>query len=265
MCWPRWTGREPTSPWWTSSDSHDDVEVTGEHDVLHKVPGGGLSHRRIQARVEDSWARNAAEVAKELDALVARHRPAAVLLDGDKIAVADVLDAASGRVAEIAVRLHSGSRAEGASTEARDAELEGVLVQHVRAQREALLERFGTEEGRQGAAVQSLPDVVEVARRAQIEELLLHDDPMSTDRLWIGEQPLQIGLSREEVETLGATNPQEVRADTALVWALVHADSGLTLLDPDQRELRNGIAALLRWSDRSTPHDAVPSMPGHGQ
>ncbi len=242
---------------------HDEMQVTGDHDELHKT-GGGMSRRRIEARVEDSWARNAAEVARELDALVARHRPAAVLLGGDVIAVGDVLDAASGRVTEVAVRLGSGGRAEGTSDEARDAEIEGVLVQLQRVRHQELLDRFGTAEGRQGAAVQSLPDVVDAARRAQIEELLLHDDPTSTDRLWVGEQPLQLGATHEEAISLGASSPQRVRADTALVWAIVHADSGVTLLDPDQRALTDGIGALLRWSDRSTPHDAIPSMPGHG-
>ncbi len=242
---------------------HDDVSVTGDHDELHKS-GGGLSRRRIEARAEDSWARNAAEVARELDALVARHRPAVVLLGGDVIAVGDVLDAASGRVSEIAARLTSGGRAEGAASAARDAEIEGVLVQLLRARHQDLLDRFGAAEGRQGAAVQSLPDVVDAARRAQVEELFLHDDPTSTDRLWLGEQPLQLGTSPEQVRSLGAVDPRQVRADTALVWAIVHADSGITLLDPDQRALTDGIGALLRWSDRSTPHDAIPSMPGHG-
>ena len=41
-------------------------QVEGGHDELHKVGGGQLSSRRIQARAEDSWARNAAEVAREL-------------------------------------------------------------------------------------------------------------------------------------------------------------------------------------------------------
>jgi hypothetical protein len=243
----------------------DQVEVAGDHDVLHKVGGGAMSHRGIQARVEDSWARNAAEVARELDTLVGRHRPVAVLLGGDVKAVTDVLDAASGRVADIAVRMRSGSRAEGASAQSRDAEVTGVLVAQARAHRKTLLDRFGAEEGRQGAAVQSLPDVVDAARRAQIDELLLHDQPGSTHRLWVGEEPLQLGLTMADVEQLGARDPQQVRADTALVWAIVHADAGVTLLDPDGPALRNGIGAVLRWSDRSTPHDGVPSMPGHGR
>jgi hypothetical protein len=241
------------------------LAVDGDHDVIHKVPGGGLGHRRIQARAEDSWARNAGEVAAELDRLVAEHRPAVVLLAGDPVAVTDVHDAAGGAVREIAGRLRSGSRAEGASTQARDAEIAGVLARHARDTRAALVDRFRTQEGRQAAAVQSLPDVVEVARRAQIDELLLHDLPRSTDRLWVGEEPLQVGTSRADVEAIGVRQAVETRADTALVWAVVQSDAGMTLLDPDDGDLRDGIGAVLRWSDPSTPHDAVPSMPGHGQ
>jgi len=80
----------------------------------------------------------------------------------------------------------------------------------------------------------------------------------------VGDQPFELGVSADDVRSLGVSDPTRVRADTALVWAVVSADSGVTLLDPDQRDLADGVGALLRWSDRSTPHDAVPSMPGHG-
>ena len=90
----------------------------------------------------------------------------------------------------------------------------------------ALLDRFNTAEGRQEAAVQSLEDVVDAARRVQIEELLLHDDPMSTLKLWVGDEPGQLGIRESDVRSLGATDPQQVRADIALVWALVYGDSG---------------------------------------
>ena len=247
--------------WATSSQA----SVDGDHDVIHKVPGGGLAHRRIQARVEDSWARNAAAVAAELERTVARHRPAAVLLDGDPIAVADVLAAAGDAVTRIAGRLRSGNRADGASTESRDAEIAGELVRLARDRRAAWLDRFRTQEGRQAAAVQSLPDVVAVARAGQIDELLLTDDPSSTNHLWVGDQPLALGQTESDVAALGSKRVRRTRADTALVWAVVRADAGVTLLDPDQSGLRDGIGAVLRWADRSTPHDAAPSMPGHGQ
>lgn len=58
-------------------------EVEGCHDELHKVRGGGLSHRCLQSRVEDSWERNAAAVADDLDRVVAAHHPSLVVLAGD--------------------------------------------------------------------------------------------------------------------------------------------------------------------------------------
>jgi hypothetical protein len=244
--------------------TQDHREVAGSHDELHKVGGGQMSSRRIQARAEDSWARNAAEVAHELDRLIAEHHPAMVLLDGDAVTVTDLIGAGSGRLSELAVRLNSGGRAAGVSTAARDAEIDGVLTNHQRGVQADLLERFGAAEGRQQAAVQSLEDAVDAARRAQVEELFLHDDPASTRTLWVGDQPFELGVSADDVRSLGVSDPTRVRADTALVWAVVSADSGVTLLDPDQRDLADGVGALLRWSDRSTPHDAVPSMPGHG-
>ena len=244
--------------------STDQVEVQGTHDVIHRVAGGQLSGRRIQNRAEDSWERNAAEVARVIDELIARHHPAVVVLDGDSVAVGHVIDAGSGRLRELAVKLKAGARADGASVTARDVELTGVLVQQRRLLQAELMDRFGIEEGRQQAAVQGLDSVVDAARRAQIQELLLHDDLQSTHTLWVGTAPGQIGMLREEVIALGAEEPVKVRADNALVWAAVNSDAGVTLLDPDDRALANGIGALLRWSDLSTPHDAIPSMPGHG-
>ena len=179
--------------------STDHVEVQGSHDVVHKVPGGQLSQRRMQARAEDSWAHNAAEVARELEGLIAARRPAIVLLAGDVVAVTEVLDAASGQLKELAVRLTSGGRARGASAGALAAEIQGVLADHLHAGRADLLDRYAQAEGRQQGAVQSLADVVDATRRVQVEELFLHDDPTSTHQLWIGEEPIQLGLREEEV------------------------------------------------------------------
>lgn len=33
----------------------------------------------------------------------------------------------------------------------------------------------------------------------------------------------------------------------------------------DDVDLTGGVAAVLRWSDPSTPHDSARSMPGHGE
>ena len=240
------------------------LEVHGSHDVVHRVPGGQTSQRRIQARAEDSWERNAAEIAGALEGLVSRHHPGVVFLAGDPVTVADLTGAAGRRLARLAVVLRSGGRADGASAAARDQEMRASLADRQRAVRTDLLDRFGTAEGRQEDALQGFDDVVDAVRRAQVEELFLHDDPSSTRTVWVGGEPLQLGANRGEVVSMGFGQPIRTRADAALLWALVHSDAGITLLDAEDPDLADGMGALLRWSDRSTPHDGVPSMPGHG-
>jgi hypothetical protein len=244
--------------------------VEGSNDVLHKVPGGGWSHLRLQHRVEDSWERNATEVAQEVARLERRHRPAAVLLAGDDRSISAFLEHAGGEVGALAVKLDSGGRADGISEEAFDAAVGSALDTVRRETQQQLIDRYRQGEGRQDNAVQGLEGVVDALRRSQVEEVLLVDDPSSTLQLWVGEQPLLIGGSEADVRAIGAEAPRRVRADAALAWAALGSDAGITLLDVDLLgdavpHLEDGIGAVLRWSDRSTPKESLPSMPGHGE
>lgn len=240
-------------------------EVAGEHDVLHKVPGGGWSQRRYQARVEDSWERNATAVTQQLERVLRRHRSQLVLIAGDDHVISMVEKHAGKDLAGLLVRLESGGRAQGVSGAAEQAAIEAALAEHRRARRGALLDRFSEQLSRQQQATEGLDDVVAVLRRGQVEELLLWDDPSSTAQLWVGEQALQLGVSRDDALAAGAADPVAVRADSALVWAVVASGAGITVLDRDDHPAAGGIAALLRWSDEATPHAAAPSMPGHGE
>lgn len=236
-------------------------EVVGEHDVVHKVSGGGWAQKRYQTRVEDSWERNAAEVAKELDKVVRRHRPDVVLVEGDEHAIAALLGHAGSEVRERAVRLGSGGRAVGTSEEAERAHIRQALDDHRDAARRGLLDRFAEQLNREQDAVDGLGPVVEALRRGQVATLVLHDDPSSTAHLWVGAEPLQMGLTEQEARAAGAEHPRQSRADAALTWALVGSDAELLLVG-DAVELRDGIGALLRWSDQSNERLGAPSMPG---
>jgi hypothetical protein len=271
---------EVVTPWGSSTR-----DVTGDHDVLHKVPGGGWSHRRYQMRVEDSIARNAEEVARRLGEFVREVRPDVVILAGEPKSVSAVLDSAPGEVTERSVRVQHGSRAAKEGETARDEEIAAVLEQKLRERRAAVFEKFAAGEARQDLAVQSLPDVVAALQRGQVDELLLVDDPSSDLRLWATGQPEQLALDREDLASMGvADRAEQVRADAAIVWALAGTGAGITIFDdapedpgleggadsPDGAaerppRLRDGIGAVLRWDDASTPHDGAPSMPGHGE
>jgi hypothetical protein len=256
-------------------------DVQGDHDELHAVPGGGWSHRRYRSRVEDSIARNADEVARVLADVVRDTRPELVLLAGEPKSVSELLDGAPGEIRSRAVRLQRGSRAAKDGEGALDAEIAAVVAERLRQRRAEVLDRFAGGEARQDSAVQSLPDVVGALQRGQVDELLLVDDPSSDLTLWATGQPGQLALDRADLAAMGvADDAREVRADAAISWALAGTGAGITIFDaapedpalegdPDPASrpprLRDGIGAVLRWDDRSTPHDAAPSMPGHGE
>lgn len=239
--------------------------VEGGHDVLHKVGGGGWSQRRYQSRVEDSWEHNAATVAKELESVVRRHRPGVVLVGGDEHAVEALTRHLDGDALPVVVTVDGISRAAGAHEDAQSAAVSEALEERRRAARSAILDEYSEEVSRQQRAVEGLDSVVSALRRGQVERLLLNDDPTSTLELWAGEQPLQLGLTEQDSRDAGAVSPQQSRADAVVAWALVGSSAEATLVDPEELELTEGIAAVLRWSDEATSHGRVPSMPGHGE
>ena len=240
-------------------------QTEGDHDVLHKIPGGGWSQLRYQKRVEDSWDHNAQEVAIDLDAVAARYRSELVLVGGDPKALAALQGHLPARLRDQVVQIGTGGRAAGTSDEAVAEAVAAEIEQHLRAQRARLIERFGQEWGTQQAATQGLDGVVAALRRGQVDQVLLHDDPTSTLMLWIGDAAGQVGLTRDEVVAMGCEQPAQARADAVILWTLMATDAGISLLPDDELSLRDGIGALLRWSDAATPHDTVPSMPGHGE
>jgi hypothetical protein len=242
--------------------------VEGGHDELHKVGGGGWSHRRFQARVQDSWERNAEAVAAELDKVVTKHRPELVVLTGDVRAVQLVKASAPTALSDLLVEVPGGSRAEGVNQEAFARRLHEVLDEHRARRREGVVGRLQEGLGRGDGAVTSLEDLVEVLRKGQVAELVvlrtaggasaarLHDH-----HLWAGPDPLQIGLRRADLEALGLgeSDVRQVRADVAVLRAVVAQDAGFTYALEGSVELVDGVGALLRWSDAATPHDIAPA------
>ncbi len=246
-------------------DGHEASTVEGGHDVLHKVHGGGPSHRRFQTRVEDSIERNAGAVAEALATEVKRYGSEVLLLAGIDKPVSAVLEQLPPSVAERAIRLKSGGRAAGTDHKSRDREVSEVLEARDRKRRAAVLDRFAGAQGRQREAVQGLESIVDVLQRGQVEELLLHDNPASDLTLWTTGRPEQLAIRRADIESMGGGKAERVRADAAIVWALAGSGASITLLDDEDLRLVDGVGALLRWADSSTPHDGVPSMPGHGK
>jgi hypothetical protein len=231
----------------------EDSDVTGDHDVIHKVSAGGMGERRIQTRAEDSWKHNAGEVARAIDSVVRRGKPAVVFLMGDERAMSLVEDQTSPDVRERLVPLATGGRARGVSKEAEAEAIEDELARRRAARQQKLRDDFEAARGTTGRGAEGLEAVVDAVRKAQVESLLLHDDPASDLTLHVGENASMIGLTEHDVRQAGASAPSTDRADAALVWALAATGGSVGLID-DSVQLRDGVAAILRWADDSTRH-----------
>lgn len=254
---------------------HDDDDVSstveGGHDVINKVRRAGMASRRLQARAEDSWERNAEAVASEIDRIVAERHPEIVLLTGDVRAVALVRDRLGAQATPLVAVVEGGSRASGVNEQAFQRKVEEALdVFRVR-RREDVLDRFRQEEGRDGDAAEGLADVVEVLRRGQVAELIWREDAtgpnsrMLEHTLWVGEDPLQIGTSAADLADLGVSEPREVRADLAIGRAAAQQGAGVTIVDEASVDIADGVAALLRWRDASTPAESLHTQSGDTQ
>ncbi|MFS0703214.1 Vms1/Ankzf1 family peptidyl-tRNA hydrolase [Cellulomonas sp. 179-A 9B4 NHS] len=241
--------------------------VEGDHDEMHKVGGGGWAHRRWQQRVQDSWERNVDTVAADLDRQVTERKPELVILTGDVRAVALLKDAVGQEVREVLVEVPGGSRAEGVNEEAFQERIDGVLAEHRVRRRESVLDLFRQEQGRGEDAVTSLADVVAVLQRGQVSELVLGEPaagspgPLADRRLWVGDGPLELAVSKDDLAAIGVTDAaRQMPADVALVRAAVGQDAGLTFADDGAVELVDGVGAILRWRDESTPRESVLSQ-----
>jgi hypothetical protein len=238
--------------------------VDGGHDDVHKTREGGLD-RRSQTRAEDSWERNAEAVAAVLDKRVAERGPDVVLVTGDVRAVALVCEEVGQHTRELVVEVPGGGRGEGVRRDAFEAKVTETLAAFREKRRQAVLDRFREAQGRGGGAVTTLDDVIEVLRRGQVSELVLHIDALTSglaDRtLWVGPEPLQVATSAADLSSIGVTGEaREMDANVALVRAALGQDAGLTFADDGAVDLVDGIGAVLRWSDDSTPSEAVPTQ-----
>lgn len=243
--------------------------VEGDHDVLHKVKegGGAWAHKRVQVRAEDSWERNAETVAADLDRQVVEKKPEIVLVTGDVRAVSLLCHALAPRTRDLVVEVPGGSRADGVNQQAFKQRVAEALTAFRERRREGVLAQYREELGRGGAAVTSVDDVVTVLQRGQVRELVLHEDvtlPGSAlaDRvLWVGPEALQIAVSEGDLAGIGVTEgARRMPADVALLRAALGQDAGLTIAPDGAVETVQGVGAVLRWNDGSTPSEAVPTQ-----
>jgi hypothetical protein len=227
-----------------AGEVHD--QVRGEQHPLHKVPGGGWSHRRLQKAVEETTRRNAALVAAEVDRLVTDLDARLLVLGGEVRARADVREELSPRCRDVLIEVEGATLAEGGDDAAFDHAVQSLVAQYQFDLDNDVVEEFTEEAGRpDGRAVQGLAPVVEALREAKVAALLVSDPALGDRTVFSGDDPAQLALREKDLRGLGVEHVGEQRADEALGTAA--AATGAQVVVTDAAGLREGVGALLRY------------------
>lgn len=214
--------------------THEDVVVDGDDFPITKVPEGDWAQKQYQRSAENTWKRNAGEVADEVRHRIGDHR--LVVLAGDERACHDIQEALSGLTVPV-VHVTGGGRAAGASEEALWSDVRRVLADFEAHDEQdvvdALLERTGQGAG----AARGLDEVLEAFVRGQVERLVVDLDAAREMTVDPADHP---GLRLPE------SVAGEVPADRVLLAAAAATDADVAVL-PKEQTKGQGVAALLRW------------------
>jgi hypothetical protein len=203
----------------------------------------------------EAWHHNAGDAAAATAELADKVGADVVVVAGDIRATGMIAAQLPERWQDVLVRTDAGSRARGADPMCMD-DLTVQTIAEVADQRIATaLDRFGIQED-VGAGLDA---VVSALQRNQVDTMLIVDDPSANGELWVGPEPTEIATDPRQLEAMSVADPQRVRADAALLRALVGTDAELTVLASEEApELTDGVGAVLRYVDASTPGRGNP-------
>ena len=189
--------------------------VDGETLHIHRGHPGGWAQRRFQHRAENTWERNADDIASAVADTDQRVGAEMVFVAGDVRAQTLVIDSLPERVRTHTVKIEAGSPEGIADEVARH------LADHVARRTRDLAEQVKSRLG-SGSASTDTAEITEALTAGRVEHLLVHDDG--------SDGPMTDGT----------------RVVDAAVIAALCSDADITVV-PGLAILDGPIAALLRW------------------
>ena len=230
----------------------DEVTVKGRTLHLKKVQGGGWAHHRYQHRSENQWRENAKEIRETAMTLAEQIGAELVIGVGDERELNYVKEGLAQPWDSKWLELPGGRGHDGSEQLVAQRVREAVAL-HVATGTLDLLGEYAQERGQSKRACDGVGAVVEALRKAQVQTLLVTTGADQSAQLWFGEEPSQLGLTREDVTGLGAGSPQQGPLVSVLLRAALATGADVQLV-PHQSEQapEGGVGAILRYADDST-------------
>jgi hypothetical protein len=196
-------------------------QVEGDTLHIHRGHPGGWSQRRFQQRAENTWERNADDVATAVAAMAREVDAELVAVAGDVRAQTLVLESLPHDVAQTAVKIEAGS-ADGIAEDVLRL-VSNIVARHIR----DLVDQFRSALAA-GNGTDGIDDTLAALREGRVGTLLVHDD---------GDD----GPTTEQDEI-----PAGARVVDAAVALALRTDAQIVVV-PRLAAMPGPIAALLRW------------------
>ncbi len=197
--------------------------VDGDTEHIHRGHPGGWSQRRFQQRAENTWERNAHDIADAVAVLARKVDAKLVAVAGDVRAQTFVLDALPADMADLAVKIDAGSPAGIAEEVVR------LLSDQVAANIVALADQLRTGLAN-GQATTDAEATMRAVVEGRVDTLLVHDDG-SPEPVLVDDQ---------------GGFPAGARVVDAAIAAALRTDATIVVV-PHLAVLDGPVAALLRW------------------
>lgn len=226
-------------------------DVEGDHDEFRKVNPGGWSQPRFQNRAEDSWERNAEQVAEALDKIVREEALRMVIVMGDVRALSFLKEHLSLPVASLLYELDTAPPTEG-DLESIRPEIEEAVSALAARTTEEIVEKFVEERGQRDLAVEGVDQTLSALRMGQVQTLLLQRDDLG-GAAWFARSDLtQVAAGNEALTSIGIEDVEE----GALMDVLVRGALGTgaeTRVVPREQAPSEGVGGILRFAAETSP------------
>lgn len=225
------------------------TETAGSNDPgnpLHrKTHPGGWSQQRYQERAENSWEANAKKVAERVGEVSELIDPAAILVAGDVRATTLLKEELDERLTPLLCEF-DGTRAADGGGDAMSDEVRRQLNTVAASHTVAILEKFREEKGQDDRATDGLAATIEALNAAQVETLLVHDDPDDDRQAWFAPDGALVAADRATLEGYGVSDPQQGRLVDALIRTAFRSGASVRIVP--RTVVADGVGAILRFS-----------------